>query len=68
MAELASRVPIRNFIDHGANVQAAPAADDFLQKVYPTLYESRSTPSRSPATRSRSPASIGASSPRLARR
>jgi competence protein ComEC len=39
MAELASRVPIRNFIDHGANVQPAPAADDFLQKVYPTLYE-----------------------------
>ena len=39
MAELASRVPIRNFIDHGANVQPAQAADDFLQKVYPTLYE-----------------------------
>ena len=30
MAELASRVPIRNFIDHGANVQPAQAADDFL--------------------------------------
>jgi len=39
MAELASRVPIRNFIDHGPNVQPAPAADDFLQKTYPTLYE-----------------------------
>jgi len=38
MAELASRVPIRNFIDHGGNVQPAAAADDFLQKVYPPLY------------------------------
>jgi competence protein ComEC len=38
MAELASRVPIADFIDHGPNVQPAAAADDFLQKVYPTLY------------------------------
>ena len=33
MAELASRIPIHDFIDHGANVQPAAAADDFLQKV-----------------------------------
>ncbi|HUR34150.1 MAG TPA: MBL fold metallo-hydrolase [Vicinamibacterales bacterium] len=38
MPELASRIPVREFIDHGPNVQPAPAADDFLQKVYPTLY------------------------------
>ena len=38
MAEVASRIPILDFIDHGANVQPGPAADDFLQKVYPTLY------------------------------
>ena len=38
MAELASRIPIREFIDHGPNVQPAAAADDFLEKVYPTLY------------------------------
>jgi competence protein ComEC len=38
MAELASRIPIADFIDHGANVQPAAAADDFLQKVYPPLY------------------------------
>ena len=38
MAELTSRVPIREFIDHGPNVQPAAGADDFLQKVYPTLY------------------------------
>lgn len=38
MTELASRIPIRNFIDHGPNVQPATAADEFLQKVYPTLY------------------------------
>src|SRR5229473_7424402 len=38
VAELAKRIPIRHFIDHGANVQPAPAADDFLAKVYPQLY------------------------------
>ena len=38
MQELASRIPIRQFIDHGGNVQPAAAADEFLQKVYPTLY------------------------------
>src|SRR5438874_5335655 len=38
MAELAKRIPIRDFIDHGPNVQPAPGADEFLQKVYPTLY------------------------------
>ena len=38
MAELAGRIPIRHFVDHGANVQPAAAADEFLQKVYPTLY------------------------------
>src|SRR3954466_368533 len=38
MAELSSRIPIREFIDHGANVQPAAAADDFLQKTYPSLY------------------------------
>jgi competence protein ComEC len=38
MAELAARVPIRNFIDHGPNVQPAAPVDDFLQKTYPQLY------------------------------
>jgi len=38
MAELAARIPIREFIDHGANVQPGPAADDFVQKTYPQLY------------------------------
>ena len=38
MAALADRVPIRHFIDHGPNIQPAPAADEFLQKVYPALY------------------------------
>src|SRR6266446_4254862 len=38
MAELASRIPIRNFIDHGPNVQPAAATDEFLQKTYPSLY------------------------------
>jgi beta-lactamase superfamily II metal-dependent hydrolase len=38
MAELASRIPIRQFIDHGPNVQPAPAADEFLTKTYPQLY------------------------------
>ena len=38
LAELAKRIPIRHFIDHGANVQPAPAADNFLANVYPELY------------------------------
>ena len=38
MAAVAERVPIRHFIDHGTNIQPAAAADEFLQKVYPTLY------------------------------
>jgi competence protein ComEC len=38
MAELAARIPIRNFIDHGPNVQPGAAADEFLQKTYPQLY------------------------------
>jgi beta-lactamase superfamily II metal-dependent hydrolase len=38
MAELATRIPIREFIDHGPNVQPAAAADDFLQKAYPGIY------------------------------
>jgi len=38
LAELASRIPVREFIDHGPNVQPGAAADEFLQKTYPTLY------------------------------
>ena len=38
MAELAARLPIRHFIDHGPNVQPGGAVDEFLQKTYPQLY------------------------------
>ena len=38
MSEVASRISIRNFIDHGPNVQPNQATDDFLQKVYPQLH------------------------------
>lgn len=38
MAELANRLPIREFIDHGANVQPGGPTDEFLQKTYPALY------------------------------
>jgi competence protein ComEC len=38
LAELASRMPIRHFIDHGANIQPADATDAFLNKTYPELY------------------------------
>src|SRR5882757_9781477 len=34
MAELTARVPIRNFIDHGPNVQPSPAVDEFLARTY----------------------------------
>ncbi|HET7607863.1 MAG TPA: MBL fold metallo-hydrolase [Gammaproteobacteria bacterium] len=38
MSELAGRIPIGEFIDHGANVQPNPATDTFLNDVYPALY------------------------------
>jgi competence protein ComEC len=38
MAELASRISIREFVDHGPNVQPATATDQFLQTTYPQLY------------------------------
>ncbi len=38
MEALAQRIPIREFIDHGGNVQPQQQADDFLQKTYPGLY------------------------------
>ena len=38
MEEFASHVTVKEFIDHGANVQPAQAVDDFLQKTYPRLY------------------------------
>ncbi len=38
MAALAARIPIREFIDHGPNVQPGAAADEFLQNTYPSLY------------------------------
>ena len=37
MAELAGRIPIRHYLDHGGNVQPAPAIDAFLKDVYPGL-------------------------------
>src|SRR5262249_41181082 len=38
VAELAARIPIRHFIDHGANVQPNPTVDEFLKTTYPQLY------------------------------
>ena len=38
LEELASRIPIGEFIDHGPNVQPAENVDAFLKNVYPKLY------------------------------
>jgi len=38
MAELAKRIPIRHFVDHGPTVQSTPIVDEFLGKTYPELY------------------------------
>jgi competence protein ComEC len=38
MAIIASRIPVREFIDHGANAQPDAVADHFLRKTYPGLY------------------------------
>ena len=39
VTELAQRIPIKRFYDHGANVQATPQTDEFLQKTYPAIYK-----------------------------
>jgi beta-lactamase superfamily II metal-dependent hydrolase len=38
LAELAARIPISHFMDHGPNVQPAQAVDDFLRDTYPKLH------------------------------
>ncbi|MGE3840461.1 MAG: ComEC/Rec2 family competence protein [Vicinamibacterales bacterium] len=38
MSELVKLVPVKNFYDHGENVQPAAAADEFLTKVYPAIH------------------------------
>ena len=42
LAELASRIPVKQFIDHGGDVQHNPQAGEFLEKTYPKLYNSSS--------------------------
>jgi competence protein ComEC len=37
MTELASRIPIRHYIDHGTTVEPQPASTAFLQTAYPAL-------------------------------
>ena len=37
MAELANRIPIRHYLDHGGNVQPSAAVDAFMQNIYPGL-------------------------------
>lgn len=37
MAEVASRIPIRHYVDHGANVQPSAPIDAFLKDTYPGL-------------------------------
>jgi competence protein ComEC len=39
MADVASRIPIHNFVDHGPNIQPQNArTDEFMNKTYPALY------------------------------
>ncbi len=38
MAELAAKIPIRHYVDHGPAVQSTPAVDEFLTNVYPKLF------------------------------
>ncbi len=38
MTEVAKRVPIRDYIDHGPNIQPVAAFDEFFAKAYPALY------------------------------
>ena len=60
MAEFASRIPIRNFIDHGPNEQQPnPARKRFCKTRIPRFTAKPTTVSRNLATRSRLPVWIG---------
>ena len=49
MAELAARIPIRHYIDHGPNVQPQPASNDSCRRRIRRSTRRRSTRSRSRA-------------------
>ena len=68
MENLAGRIPIRDFIDHGPNVQPNQATDEFLQKVYPTLYAKSKHTVAKPGDRIAIKGSMRASWPRPGRR
>src|SRR4029079_2100827 len=38
LAEIAKRIAIKNYVDHGPTMQPQPASIEFLEKVYPSLY------------------------------
>jgi competence protein ComEC len=38
MAEIARRIPIRHYIDHGPSVESQPASEVFQKDTYPALY------------------------------
>lgn len=40
LGELASRIEVRNFVDHGASVQPNEQTDAFIENIYPELYAS----------------------------
>jgi len=38
METVASRIPIKHFIDHGGSVESPPAGNAFIEQTYPKLY------------------------------
>jgi beta-lactamase superfamily II metal-dependent hydrolase len=42
LQQVAGRIPVVDYIDHGPSVQPSPAGDEFLASVYPGLYAGRS--------------------------
>ena len=48
MTELAKRIPIGHFIDHGLNVQANPTTDAFLGGAYRDLWVANYYSARNP--------------------
>ena len=38
LTELVKLIPVREFLDHGANTQPTPTTNEFLDKTYPALY------------------------------
>src|SRR3990172_11989158 len=51
MAEVAKRIPVKAYYDHGSSIESQPASSAFLKDVYPTLIAQAKHTSLKPGNR-----------------